>query len=206
MSDIKLKNIQQACLYGIRKSFNEYAKWNNARLSHAPEYLLNINIAKQLSEEYGDKYISLEENVKDIVQELKIEGNEDFSKNIRIQGKFDIVIWSLKKDRPKGIIEVKQNINGFRNIRKDIDRIVSLLKQNSKIKFGISTFFIDYQKKVNSKEKLIKKIEEIHIELQKHASGIEIELDFQEILTESIKNDSEEYSAFAVVLTLKKAK
>ena len=206
MSDIKLKNIQQACLYGIRKSFNEYANWNNARLSHAPEYLLNINIAKQLSEEYGDKYISLENNVKDIVQELEIEGNEDFSKNIRIQGKFDIVIWSLKKDRPKGIIEVKQNINGFRNIREDINRIVSLLKQNSKIKFGISTFFIDYQKKVNSKEKLIEKIEDFHTKLKNYALDMKVELEYQEILTELIKDDSEEYSAFAVVLTLKKAK
>ena len=59
MSFIKLKNIQQACIYGIRTSFNEYANWDKARLSHAPEYLLNVNIAKKLYEEYGDKYISL---------------------------------------------------------------------------------------------------------------------------------------------------
>jgi len=204
MADIKLKNIQQACIYGIRTSFNEYSNWHEARLSHAPEYLLNINIAKQLYAEYGDKYISLESNVRDIVNELDIKENQDFFNKVRINGKFDLVLWSYKKNRPKVIIEVKQNINNFLNIKQDIDRIVSFLEQESKMKFGISTFFIDYQCKVNAKENLKNNIDEIYHELQKYVPHFEIEYDSQEILTELIKDDSEDYSSFAVVFTIKK--
>ena len=119
---------------------------------------------------------------------------------MRENGRADIIIWSYKNGRPKGIIEVKNNVLRFKKIRKDIDRIIEILQEDSKMKFGISTFFINY----DTKNKLINKIDKIFEKLVQYVEGFKLEKHYEEILTELIHEDTKEYSSFAVAFTIKK--
>jgi len=205
MADIKLENIQQACLDGIVKSFNEYQDWAGERLWNAPEYLLTVNIAKKLWKNNGKKFITLEDKIEETLKIAKSKSSKNRnSTKMRANGKADIIVWSYKNGRPKGIIEVKNYTPRLGKIQKDIDRIIEMLKEDSKIEFGISTFFIDDDCKVNAKENLQKRIDKIYCDLQEYVFPFKVEYHYQEVLTELIRNNLEEYSSFAVVFTIKK--
>ena len=191
--------------YFATSLFTEYGDWADERLWNAPEYLLTVNIAKKLWKNNSKKFITLENNIKETLEIAKTKSLKDRDSNkMRENGRADIIIWSYKNGRPKGIIEVKNYVSGFRKIRKDIDRIIEILQEDSKMKFGISTFFIDYDTENNTKNKLINKIDEIFEELVQHVEGFELEKHYEEILTELIHEDTKEYSSFAVAFTIKK--
>ncbi|SFO99525.1 hypothetical protein [Hydrogenimonas thermophila] len=99
--------ILNSCLRGIKNSFNEYLKWSGDEfLWRAPEYLLTVNIAKELSKINKTKFITLEDNVKEILNnaDAKIKGY--LGQKLRADGRSDIVLW-WANGTPRGIIEVK---------------------------------------------------------------------------------------------------
>lgn len=206
MADLELKEIQNSCLKGIKKSFFEYAKWNNERLWNAYEYLLTINIAKVLWKANGEKYITIEDKVRETLKDANVKKSKRTDNKIsRLNGESDIILWSKTNGRPKCIIEVKHRVKTFNNLKEDIDRITDILKPKSTIEFGISTFFIDNDLRNNVKDNIEKKIEKIYQKVKEHISdsNLETELHYQEILTESI-DEGREYSSFSVVITIKK--
>jgi hypothetical protein len=144
MAKISKDEILEACVNGICKSFDKYLEWSGGEwLWHAPEYFLTVNIANELwAIDKTSKYITLEDNVRKTltVADAKIKGK--LSKQIRPNGRSDIVLW-WGNGQPRGIIEVKHAIYNFEALKEDIDRILGILKQDSKIEFGITTFYID---------------------------------------------------------------
>ena len=208
MADLKLKEIQKSCLKGIKKSFFEYKEWNNERLWRAHEYLLTVNIAKALWKAKGDKYITIEDKIRETLKNAKVKKSKRTNNKIsRLDGKADIILWSKENGRPKCIIEAKHRVKRFnKDLKKDINRITDILNQKSTIKFGISTFFIDNDVVNNAKDNVENKIKKIYEEIKKYISNFDFktELHYQEILTESIYNGEREYSSFSVVITIKK--
>ena len=163
---ISRERIVEACLDGIEESSKLYREWSGDEwLWNAPEYLITVKIADQISTIEGNKFITLEDNVDYILSEAKAKGRGRISEDIRANGRSDIVLW-YANGFPRAIIEVKNSVYGIGKIEKDIVRIQDILnrkKNKSKIEFGIVTFYIDRgYKKGKAKSKVIKKIESIY--------------------------------------------
>ncbi len=161
MAKIAKEDILKACVKGIKKSFAEYLEWSyNEWLWNAPEYLLTVNIAKELWKIQNDaKYITLEDNVKNTLKiaDAKIKGSLKLS--VRGDGRSDIVFW-WGKGTPRGIIEVKNAVYQKKDIQEDLNRIYGILEKKSDIEFGITTFYIDrHYERGNAKEMMKKRIE-----------------------------------------------
>lgn len=79
MAKITKEEILEACVQGIERSFNEYLEWSyDEWLWNAPEYLLTVNIAKELWKIKNDaKFITLEDNVRKTLKnaDAKIKGS-----------------------------------------------------------------------------------------------------------------------------------
>ena len=163
---ISRERIVEACLDGIEESSKLYREWSGDEwLWNAPEYLITVKIADQISTIEGNKFITLEDNVDYILSEAKAKGRGRISEDIRANGRSDIVLW-YANGFPRAIIEVKNSVYGIGKIEKDIVRIQDILnrkKNKSKIEFGIVAFYIDRSyKKGNAKSKVIKKIKSIY--------------------------------------------
>jgi len=144
MAKIGKDEILEACIKGIKKSFAEYIEWSsNEWLWNAPEYLLTINIAKELWKIKKDaKFITLEDNVKSTLKNANASIKDGLKNTVRGDGRSDIVFcWG--KGTPRGVIEVKNAIYQKKHIQEDLDRIYGILEKESDIEFGVTTFYID---------------------------------------------------------------
>jgi len=202
MSKIGKDEILDKCINGIKKSFKEYLKWSDDEwLWNAPEYLITVNIAKELSAIEGAKFITLEDNIKKTLKTANAKIKGKLSKNIRPDGRSDIVLW-WGKGTPRGIIEVKNAIYRKDNLEDDLNRIYGLLKKSSDIEFGITTFYIDRNYKNGNATKTLETrinnefIEKIKIEVL--SQNFKYKPRYKKILSD------ENNSAFAVALMIYK--
>ena len=168
MSRLTYEEILNSCIKGIKKSHKEYEEWNGWQwLWEAPEYLLTVNIAKEIAKVKKTKYITLEDNIKETLKNANAKIKGALKKNIRANGRSDIVLW-WGKETPRGIIEVKNGVDNIRDIKKDVDRIIGILEKESDIQLGVVTFYMfGYYKSKNPFEALNEKLEDIVNELSK---------------------------------------
>ncbi len=156
---ISMDRICEACLDGIDYSFEEYYEWSSGEwLWNAPEYLLTVNIAKKIMELEGGKYLTLEDNVKSTLKDAGDFRKGRLSKYLRANGRSDIILW-WAEGTPRGIIEVKHRVYKFGSFQEDVDRIIEVLKKDSDIQFGISTFYIENNYKGEAETKMEHRIE-----------------------------------------------
>jgi hypothetical protein len=204
MAKITQTEIMDACLNGIKKSFNEYYEWSGGDfLWNAPEYLLTVNIAKELSKIKKGKFITLEDNVKNTLKIANPSIRGPIPKKARPDGRSDIVLW-WANGYPRGIIEVKNWISNFTHyIKEDIDRIITVLNKDSTLEFGICTFYIDnHYEKGDAKKKLFKKIENIIKEIKEYIEKSSLILDWNYKLIYEEKEDKD--IAYSVCVMIKK--
>jgi len=199
MAKITYDEILNACLIGIEKSFNEYFEWSGDEwLWNAPEYLLTVNIAKELANIKKNKFITLEDNVKETLKnaEAKIKGK--ISDKARPDGRSDIILW-WANGYPRGIIEVKNDVFNFRRIKEDIDRILELLKKDSSIEFGITTFYIDRYYETKDPEKEVEnRINKIIQEIENYIGECNLYYDYKLIMKDKHN------AAFSVAVMIKR--
>jgi hypothetical protein len=160
MGKISKDQILDACLEGIKESYNEYLDWSGIEwLCNAPEYLLTVNIAKNLWKIPNDaKFITLEDNIRKTLKTANAKIKGKISNKARPNGRSDIIFW-WGKGTPRGIIEVKNYSYKKKHIQEDLDRIYSILKKESDIEFGITTFYIyKYDKNKTANKEIIKLI------------------------------------------------
>ena len=112
---------------------------------NAPEYMLTTYIAQEISK-IKDKpfYLTLEQHVGEA---LRAAGASDDAVEEAGKQKFDIFVW-WGGDEPRGIIEVKKQVNsfsggttGYRGIKKDVERIISSLKATNSLQFGLIAYY-----------------------------------------------------------------
>jgi len=168
--------IIEACLDGIEESFSLYKQWSGGEwLWNAPEYLMTVKIAEEISKISQNQLVTLEDNLEYLLDVAGANRKGIIFEDIRGNGRSDIVLWWVNRT-PRAIIEVKNSVYGITKIDKDICRIKSVLKQEkrySKIQFGIVTFYIDAANKNGGAElNLIDKINKIYgkIKLQNKCS------------------------------------
>ena len=131
---------------GMYKAQQAYENWSGGLWAwKAPEYLLTTFIAREISN-IKDKpfYLTMEQHVGEALAEAG--AGESAVKKAGKQ-KFDILVW-WGSDKPRGIIEVKKQINsfdggatGYGGIRKDIERIIESLNATDRLRFGFIAYY-----------------------------------------------------------------
>ena len=198
--EITEKNIIESTLNGIDESMNVYREWSDGEwLWNAPEYLIVVKIAENISKLYGKKYITLEDNVETILNIAKAQGST--SNVTRRNGRFDIVIWG-EKGRPRVIIEVKNSVYRKAKIEEDIKRIKEVLKRKkskSTIEFGLIAFYVDrgYKTK-NAKRKVEEKMSSLFKEIKEENDDINFEMFFRG--NEIIKDDTDAWASVVILM------
>jgi hypothetical protein len=141
---IPIEHVVNATLKGIEKSQKQYLKWSGDYwLWRAPEYLITTNIAGQISNINGTKYITMENGVSEAIDDAGAQGKGRLHGNIRGDGKMDIVLW-WANGTPRAIIEVKNQIYYSDQYEKDIRRIEKVLcrkPEDSSFQFGLFAFY-----------------------------------------------------------------
>jgi len=148
---IPMGDIVDRVIEGIGKAQRDYKKWSgDENLDNAPEYLITVSIAQSIAQLRLDNYfITLEGGVKGTLESCGALGKGRIHRDMRANGKFDIVIW-WAGGTPRAVIEVKHNIWFFRRLRIDLQRIGETLKRksdNSTLQFGILAFYISCEGK-----------------------------------------------------------
>lgn len=191
-------NLSRYIQESIVKTNKQHIKYSEFSICYAPEYLITVNIANELSKLQSENIIDgiyLEWNIKDLISD---EGLDEI-KDIR-DGKCDICI--LFKDGNNSLIEVKNTITQvgakLRSIYKDIERIEQfVLNKDTSFHDGYVSFIV----KAKSENKLEEKTKGFIEDMKKHFPNL--------ILTEDIstfkeyENDDEhEYFLSSIVIKI----
>ncbi|WP_200762491.1 hypothetical protein [Nitrosophilus alvini] len=205
MSRIGKEEILKACTQGIKNSYEEYLEWSSDEwLWNAPEYLLTVNIAKELWKiEKDAKFITLEDNVRATLKNADATIKGGISDQARANGRSDIVFW-WGKGTPRGIIEVKNAVYSKKHIDEDLKRLYTVLENESDIEFGLTAFYVDrHLESGDAKSRVEERINENLINAIKEEAeekGFRVKEHYQEIAT--TKNDKD--AAFGVAIMIYK--
>ena len=139
---VSMNGVIEKTLCGIEKAQRDYKAWSNGSwLWEAPEYMLTMYIAKELWKMPGSKYLTLEPNVRRTVKDAGGIGRGRVSRDIRQDGKFDIVLY-WKRGTPRAIIEVKNQVDSGSKIWPDVDRIIAMLRnRDNSFQCGLIAFY-----------------------------------------------------------------
>lgn len=146
-----IKNV----LNGITKAQKDYQRWSGGdRLDEAPEYLMTTYIAKELATyKECSYYITLEYNTKKAIADAGGMKPGRPRKDLRPNGKFDILLW-WGDGTPRTIIEVKKYKNQYKQrMEEDVSRICAVLEQCNTIRHGIMAYYTAHNEE-NSRSEL----------------------------------------------------
>ncbi len=145
-----IDEIVKAFHRGTRRAFKSHGDWSGGDwLNAAPEYLLTTYVAESIGKLEGSHYVSLEYSASSTIAEAGARGRGKLPRDMRPDGRVDLVIWNGRL-RPTGVIEIKNQNFGFSHLKKDVLRIESMLKRNPStsnrrpsLKFGAIGLYLD---------------------------------------------------------------
>ncbi len=199
-SQLSMNEVVDSTLKAIIDSHEEYIEWSDGEwLWNAPEYLLTVNIAKELNRIDKNKYITLEDNVRKTMDIAKATGAGRMHPDVRENGRFDIVLW-WAGGTPRAVIEVKNSVCTYENIKIDVTRIKEVLNRKtdlSDFQFGLIAFYISINySKGSGKDELTKQIKNIYESARKELGGdFTIEMHLQKCGIVSENDDTDTYCA-----------
>ena len=141
---VPMEAVIKKTLSGIAKAQKDYEAWSGGSwLWEAPEYMLTTYIAKELGTMPGSKYLTLESNVRGILEDAGGMGRGRIPEATRPGGRSDIVLWWSSNDKPRAVIEVKNQISdSAAEIKQDIKRISTMLrKRDNSFQCGLVAFY-----------------------------------------------------------------
>lgn len=145
MAPVPMEIIVAKTLEGIAHAQNDYETWTGGSwLWEAPEYLVTSYIAREIAtvEDYT-YYLTLESGVKDA---LDYAGGRSGRPRLALRrdGRFDILLWWANHERPRAVIEVKNQVYGFSTIASDVARVCAVLSRprpSSSFQCGLVVFY-----------------------------------------------------------------
>lgn len=162
----------KAILDGFTEAHESYKEWSGGLwLWEAPEYLISSTVARKISEVDAKKYITLEYDVRSTLEFAGAKGRGRVHKDIRHNGRVDILLWSGEDDpeesRPRAVIEIKNKIQSSDQYEKDIKRLTAFLnrkKELSSIEFAAFAFYYsdDNGQRKTAYDKVKDKIDRIY--------------------------------------------
>ncbi len=181
MPDNLMDNIVKKTLAGISEAQEDYNNWTGDHwLWEAPEYMVTTYIAKQISDlEDKSFYLTLEHKVKDAIDEAGGLPVGRPRKILRLEGKFDILVW-WAKETPRAVIEVKKQVEGFSDIEADVSRICGILSiPDSSFRCGFIVYYTSKYKTGSAKKYVSNRVEGIAKEVKKFTYEYENGLKFK---------------------------
>lgn len=143
---ITKKEITEALHRGVRMASKNYGQWSNGLyLADAPEYLIVVEIARNIREKLGEsEYLRLEMGYKDVLDGADVQGPGRPFESIKGGKRADVVLLKAK-DKPTCVIEVKKN-RSYQGLQKDLKRLFDVVYACRK-KRGLlkHSFFLVYQ-------------------------------------------------------------
>ena len=159
-------------LSGICKAQKDYEVWSHGGwVWETYEYFLTVYIAREImkgvaeSERPGSIYLKIEAKVQEVINKAGGVGSGGGSQKGRVSGRADITLLKADGESPRALIEVKKQVESFSNIKDDISRIKTILKNpKNSLEFGLVAFYTSIQRKDSNGakvriEKLLEKIE-----------------------------------------------
>ena len=141
---IPKENIAKACVSGIKSAQKQYENMSGDWVYWAPEYFITSCIAQKLHQQKGNKYITIENSAYEALNEAGAIGRGRLHRDIRSNGRFDIILWWAKGD-PRAVIEIKNRVFNRTQYEPDLKRIMGVLSRKSlksSIQFGIFAFYM----------------------------------------------------------------
>ncbi|MGO9007189.1 MAG: hypothetical protein ACLQIQ_18190 [Beijerinckiaceae bacterium] len=123
-------DIVAASLKGIVAAQNAYEAWSGEWLWRAPEYLSTVYVAREIGKLSAG--ITLENSARSAIKDAGAKGRGKLHSHIRDKGRFDLLLW-WGNGTPRAPIEVKCQVLSIYKIRRDIKRIVAVLKKQGTI-------------------------------------------------------------------------
>lgn len=167
--------IAQKALAGMEKAHQQYVKWSGGSwLQHAPEYLATISIAQQIGELDGAKYITLEHSPWDILGEAGAMGRGRLHRDIRVNGRFDVVVW-WASGRPRMPIEVKLQVTTISKILDDVKRIGKVVERKAElttIQSGLIVYYTSLDDHKSGARTAVEKIAKYNAQILQDAKDV----------------------------------
>ena len=144
MAPVPMGKIVAKTLEGIARAQHDYKTLSGGYwLWMAPEYFVTSCIAREIrTVGCHTYYLTLESGVRDTTYAGGRRSGKPPSA-LRLNGKFDIVLW-WGNDHPRAVIEVKKQVHGFSAIRSDVARVCTILSQPrppSSFQCGLVVFY-----------------------------------------------------------------
>ena len=127
----------------IAKAQQDYEDWSGGYwLWKASEYMLTMYIAREIANIDGHSYyLTVENNVREALQDAGGLTRGRLRDALRPKGKMDILLW-WGSGYPRAVIEVKNQVGGFGQLKPDIDRICNILrKKKTTFQCGVMAFY-----------------------------------------------------------------
>nr|WP_294864469.1 hypothetical protein [uncultured Pseudogulbenkiania sp.] len=167
--------IAQKALAGMEKAHEQYVQWSGGFwLQNAPEYLATVNIAQEIGGLAGTKYITLEHKPREVLAEAGAIGRGRLHRDIRVDGRFDLVVW-WASGRPRMPIEVKLQVTGIGKILDDVKRIGKVVERKADlttIQSGLIVYYTSLNDHKSGVRTAVEKIAEYNTQILQDARTV----------------------------------
>lgn len=157
--------IVAAALRGMARAQRDYDKWNGDWLWRAPEYFSTVYIAQAIGARIGGEFLTLENGAEAAVRDAGARGRGRLHHQMRPKGRMDILLWWARRT-PRVVIEVKVQVNSFKKISADANRIAKMLLRTpdrNSLCAGMIMFYASCRCRNSKPEnKLSERIKNIH--------------------------------------------
>lgn len=125
--------LRHAVLAGIRDAYRIHKQTSRRRFGHAPEYWVTTMIARRLGKVAPGCGVELETSVREVMKEARASLPGRVPEWLRIDGRFDIVLWWKSKAVPRALIEVKHPVRkgAVPSVIKDAHRLLTALRRGA---------------------------------------------------------------------------
>ncbi|WP_148208419.1 hypothetical protein [Solidesulfovibrio magneticus] len=141
---ISKESCAEAVIKGIKKAQRNYEQWSGGDwVWTAAEYMLTVYVAKEIYAIDGTKYVTIEHNVLQAINDAGAIAPGPKPKNARVRGRFDILLW-WASEYPRAVVEIKNQPYGSDVCTKDfnrIDEVLRIRKEESSLEFGMFGFY-----------------------------------------------------------------
>ncbi|MEI6893134.1 MAG: hypothetical protein V5789_00560 [Colwellia sp.] len=141
---ISKSSVVEECVNGVIAAQNQYCEISGGDwVCWAPEYFITSCIAQTLHSAKGSKFVTIENGAYDALEYAGAVGKGRLHKDIRVGGRFDLLLWWAKGD-PRAIIEVKNRVFNKTQYESDLKRITAVLnrkRNDSTMEFGAFVFY-----------------------------------------------------------------
>ena len=140
MPTLPAQPIVEATLRAIARAHSDYKKWSGGDwLGYAPEYMATTSIARTLHQLSDVRYVTMENNVRDAIEDAGGSLIGRPNRELNLEGRFDLVVWNTRG--PRALIEVKTDPRSYKDFLDDIHELCVALAKAADIHWAMMAYY-----------------------------------------------------------------